>query len=166
MMPSVNSGYGNGTNQWMLIVKIPKGDGKYKNTGKQRIMQLSKKTHPKSKHQAFPKFERYSIQIRQCSTSIPYAFSPLSFHLFSSVCPRRLKDIFCFFGSLKYHFFPLPYTLNQKCPPPPPSHNLFSIFTYPDLQDFLAAYDMEMSSVPQNLSSPLDYKLIGVRMFL
>lgn len=43
MMPSVNSGYENGTNQWMLIVKIPKGDGKYKNTGKQRIMQLSKK---------------------------------------------------------------------------------------------------------------------------
>lgn len=37
-MPSVNSGYENGTNQWMLIVKIPKGDGKYKNTGKQRIM--------------------------------------------------------------------------------------------------------------------------------
>jgi len=38
MMPSINSGYGNGANQWMLIVKIPKDDDKYKNTGKQRIM--------------------------------------------------------------------------------------------------------------------------------
>ena len=33
-MPSVYSGYGNGANQWMLIVQIPKGDSKHKNTGK------------------------------------------------------------------------------------------------------------------------------------
>lgn len=119
MMPSVNSGYGNGANQWMLIVKIPKGDGKYKNTGKQRIMQLSK-LYPKSKNQVFPKFERYSIQIHQCSTSIPYAFSPLYFHLFSSVCPRCLKDKFCFFGSLKDPFLPAPLHIQLEVPPPPP----------------------------------------------
>lgn len=37
-MPSAYNGYGNGANQCMLIVNIPKGDGKYKNTGKQKVM--------------------------------------------------------------------------------------------------------------------------------
>lgn len=37
-MPSAYNGYRNSANQCMLIVNIPKGDGKYKNTGKQKVM--------------------------------------------------------------------------------------------------------------------------------